>query len=556
MAYGLHDLELTGLQIKTILSVHVIHKPGEHGVMELTADLGEENGDFPIHETESCQKIALFEKRDGKRNPIFCGVVTGLEVQSVGKSYHVKVKAYTYSYLMDIKRKSRSFQDTSMTMGTLASQIAGEYGGEPQILFPDRAIGEIAVQYDETDWQFLKRMLSTWHIPIVCSEVREGICLYLGTAQIPARQDLFSVEKTWKDLDEMSYWQEAGEGAADEAFIAYRLQLDNHVPLYALVSYRGRSLTAAEIEYKTIGSTVYEFSTLKKKEGILQRTIYPMKLVGSALEGTILNIKGEKVQIHLKIDDGYQGNDCYWFPFSTPSASSDGSGWYCMPEKGDQVRIYFPSKKTGEVIAISAVSTYESPAANAAGGEKSSAPAQGGMPGSGSSSSHGGSSYGGNSGGGGSSGGGSGSFSGSGSGGGGYSSAGYGGAMAGAGAGAALKAGGADTAEDAGKDKMGDPATKYLRVPSGQQIKLAPDGIKILCSGGSVKIEVLKSGKINISASDSIQIAAKNDITLKAKYSMKVQCSKTAYLASQMGGSIYMNEEGKLIIQGTEVHVN
>lgn len=36
MAYGIHDLELKGLQVKTILSVHISHKPGEHGVMELT----------------------------------------------------------------------------------------------------------------------------------------------------------------------------------------------------------------------------------------------------------------------------------------------------------------------------------------------------------------------------------------------------------------------------------------------------------------------------------------------------------------------------------------
>lgn len=539
MAYGLHDLELTGLQIKTILSVHMLHRPGEHGVLELTADLGEENGDFPIHETESGQKIALFEKRDGKRNPLFCGIIAGLEVQSLGKSYHLKVKAYTSSYLMDIKKKSRSFQDISMTMGALIGGIIGEYGGESQILFPDRVIGEIAVQYEETDWQFIKRMLSVWHVPIVCSENREDICLYLGVAQIPAEQKVISIEKTWKDMDDLAYWKEAGAGVGDEEFITYRLKLDDHIPLYAFVNYRGRNLTASEIEYMTIGSTVYEFVTLKKKTGILQKTIYPMKLVGSALEGTILNVKGEKVQIHLKIDDAYQGNDCYWFPFSTPSASSDGSGWYCMPEKGDQVRIYFPSKKTGEVIAISAVSTYDPSSTKAAAGNSansSQSSNSGGSRGEVGSTSGGGSNSGGSSG---------------------------GGAAAGVAAGLAAAQGAATTGvgdaagdKDAGEDKMSDPSTKYLRVPSGQQIKLAPDGIKILCSGGSVKIEVLKSGKINISANDSIQISAQSDIKLRAKYSMKVQCKEAAYVKSQMGGSIYMDEEGKMIIQGTEVHVN
>lgn len=540
MAYGLHDLELTGLQVKTILSLQIFHKPGEHGKMELLADLGEENGDFPIHETNSSQKITLFEKRDGKKNPIFSGIITGLWVQSEGKSFHVKVTAYTHSYLMDIQKKSRSFQDTSMTLGALVSGIVKEYGGQSQILFADSAMGEIAVQYDETDWHFIKRMLSARHIPLVSSEIRDNVCLYMGVAQIPAKPEILSVEKVWKDMDELSYWREAGEGLSDENFIAYRIKLDNHMMLYADVDFRGRSLTAAEIEYATIGSTVYEFVTLRKKAGILQKTIYPMELVGSALEGTILNVKGEKVQIHLKIDDAYPGNDCYWFPFSTPSASSDGSGWYCMPEKGDQVRVYFPSKKTREVIAISAVSTYNPPSA-AGSNQKSKAKSSSGNSGGSSSGSGSGGDFGG------------GDYN-SGSGGG--FSAGSAGAALGMAAGAMAQNAGAEAGKDAGKDKMEDPATKYLRVPSGQEIKLSPRGIEVICSGGSAKIELLKSGRINISAKDSIQIAAKKDIKLKTKYALKVQCKEAAYLASQMGGCVYMNKEGKLIIQGTEVHMN
>lgn len=542
MAYGLHDLELIGLQIKTILSVHILHKPGEHGKMELQADLGEENGDFPIHETNSGQKITLLDNKDGKRKPIFSGVITGLWVKSEGKSFHVKVTAYTYSYLMDIQKKSRSFQDTSMTLGALVSGIVQEYGGQSQVLFGDSAIGEIAVQYEETDWHFIKRILSARRIPLVCSEVRDTICLYMGVAQIPAKPEVLSVENVWKDMDELSYWREAGEGVADENFISYRIKLDNHVMLYGEVDFRGRSLIVAEAEYITVGSTVYEFVTLRKKAGILQKPMYPMELVGSALEGTILKVKGEKVQIHLKIDDANPGNDCYWFPFSTPSASADGSGWYCMPEKGDQVRVYFPSKKTGEVIAISAVSTYNPPSPTGGSNQRSSAGSSSGNSGGSSS----GGSLEGNSGGGGD------WVSASGNG----FSVSASGVSLGAAAGTMAQQVGASGNKDAGKDKMGDPATKYLRVPSGQEVKLSPKGIEVICSGGSAKLEVLKSGRINISAADSIQITAQNKVTLRAKYTLKVQCKKNAYLASKKGGSIQMNKQGKLEIKGTEVHVN
>lgn len=356
MAYGIHDLELTGLQIKTILALHIRHEPGEHGFMELTADMGESNMDTPIQETRNGEKVVLYEKRDGKKAVIFSGVITKLSSRSMGKSCHVKLTARSWSYQMDIKKKSRSFQNTSMTYGTLVSQIVGEYpSAECQILFADVPLGEIAVQYQETDWQFLKRMLSALHVPLVCSEVRENLCVYAGTAQIPARMDVISVESVWKDMDALAYWKEIGEGITDTDFIGYRIKLDNRIPLYSEITFRSRQLTAEKIEYLTIGSTIYEFVTLKRKSGILQKPIYPMQLVGAAFEGTVKEVQGENMKIHLQIDDAYPGDDCYWFPFSTPSASSDGSGWYCMPEIGDHVRVYFPSKKTGDVIAISAV---------------------------------------------------------------------------------------------------------------------------------------------------------------------------------------------------------
>ena len=356
MAYGIHDLELKGLSVKTILSVHINHEPGEHGLMELTADMGEKNLDTPIQETGNGEKVVLYGRRDGEKTVIFSGVITKLTSKSMGKSCHVTLTARSWSYQMDIKKKARSFQNTSMTYGALVSQITGEYpGAECQILFADVPLGEIAVQYQETDWQFLKRMLSALHVPLVCSEVRENLCVYAGTAQIPARMDVISVEGAWKDMDELAYWKEIGEEITDTDVIGYRIKLNNRIPLYSETTFRSRQLTAEKIEYFTIGSTVYEFVTLKRKSGILQKPIYPMQLVGTAFEGTVKEVQGENMKIHLQIDDAYPGDDCYWFPFSTPSASSDGSGWYCMPEVGDRVRVYFPSKRTGDVIAISAV---------------------------------------------------------------------------------------------------------------------------------------------------------------------------------------------------------
>lgn len=73
------------------------------------------------------------------------------------------------------------------------------------------------------------------------------------------------------------------------------------------------------------------------------------------------------------MDDQLDANSNYWFPYSTIYASEDNTGWYCMPEIGDSIRIYFPSKKEEEGIAISSVAReIPSKPASVSGGQTTS----------------------------------------------------------------------------------------------------------------------------------------------------------------------------------------
>lgn len=88
---------------------------------------------------------------------------------------------------------------------------------------------------------------------------------------------------------------------------------------------------------------------------------YPMHLIGAALMAKVVGVPANKIQAAMEIDGAHTERAVHWFPYSTLSASPDGSGWYCMPENRDDVRIYFPSKLEAEAIALSAVSSYEAP---------------------------------------------------------------------------------------------------------------------------------------------------------------------------------------------------
>ena len=59
----------------------------------------------------------------------------------------------------------------------------------------------------------------------------------------------------------------------------------------------------------------------------------------------------------LDIDDKYDSKGDWLFPYATPYASQDGSGWYVMPEKDDYVRVLFPSDDTAAAYATSTINT-------------------------------------------------------------------------------------------------------------------------------------------------------------------------------------------------------
>ena len=65
---------------------------------------------------------------------------------------------------------------------------------------------------------------------------------------------------------------------------------------------------------------------------------------------------GIGLQVIMDFDSNTRTAGQYWFPYSTVAGSSDGSGWYCMPEAGERIRIYFPEGDEGKAYAISALS--------------------------------------------------------------------------------------------------------------------------------------------------------------------------------------------------------
>ena len=65
---------------------------------------------------------------------------------------------------MDIQRKNVSFRIRKWGVHQLVSEVMKTYiGSDYKIHIPDVPIGQLVVQYEETDWEFLKRFLSKYN---------------------------------------------------------------------------------------------------------------------------------------------------------------------------------------------------------------------------------------------------------------------------------------------------------------------------------------------------------------------------------------------------------
>lgn len=355
MAYDLSELKLEGIKIQKLNDCRICQETGEHAELCLCAYVEEDT----FEEVKSLQPVRLYVEGEQEQT-LFCGVLTDLEETSAGGLEEICLKAKSYTYLMDIKKKSRTFQDTSMTYTQLLASVLSEYGdGDFIHAVSDRPVGELVVQYQETDWSFLKRIFSRIYSPLTGDMRFPAIRVWAGVPAGDGEVTDYELKEINHDFQRCAALRETGYEIRDADGMQCTVETGKLCGMFARCRIHGVSMTVESVQGCMEHGLFRTEAVVGRTEGIVQMPRFPMHLVGLALEGTVLDVKGEHVRLHFDIDGEREGGDQYWFPYSTPSSSPDGSGWYCMPEKGDRLRVYFPTKQMKDVLAISAVSSYE-----------------------------------------------------------------------------------------------------------------------------------------------------------------------------------------------------
>lgn len=494
ITYG--QIEVMPFTFVHLHELKIIKTVNEHARMICSGIISEENKERYIRASDEETEVKAFVKDEsGNRQALFRGVVLNVEEKFIHGIHYLTFEAISHTYQLDIKRHRRSFQNPQITYAGLIKHIMSSYpkGEAMDVVTEQKKIGTFIMQYDETDWQFLKRLASHFYSPLIPA-VGYGVPkFYFGMPMGLSKGELLS--PYYKATKRVAAHQTAVDnsipGVRDSDFIQYEVQSDKILEPGYEVMFKGQLLLVAEVVTEICEGILTNTVKLSPRSGLRPIKDYNRSIIGASIQGKVLSVRRDQIRAKLDMDDQQDPNTDYWFPYSTIYASADNTGWYCMPEEGDSVRIYFPSYKEEEGYAISSVKR-EIPAV-----AKTTVPTTPAIV-----------------------------------------------ATVPASSGAAETPSAAST-----PDRMDDPAIKTLRTKYGKEIMLAPD--QIVISGDGMSIVMNDNTGISIVSGKDVSIRAASDIVMN---SGRIQLSAETIELSGNGNTLTLTDN--TMFSGTEIKMN
>ncbi len=492
------NLAVAPYEVEQLLDVCIDHQINEHSTLYFKALLPEEKKDsYAGNSRQGSNVILSYSDSDGENCTLFQGMVRDIEVKAVQGEYYIEVYAVSYSYLLDVERKSRSFQNKQMSYVAVVQQVAADYADVmvKDVVTQGASIGQLLVQYKETDWEFLKRLASHFYSGLVNDVHFDQPRCYLGVPNNgKLTVDTFNYGMKREDAKYLKLSKNGVSGLHEQDFIYYQVETDLAANIGDAVQFQGYTLYVYQIKGRVVNGIFLHQLTLTTQKGMSQLYQWNDRIAGGSLNGKIADIQNDRVKVSLDVDEatGHSPGQLCFFPYSTIYSSQDGSGWYCMPGIGDSVRVYFPDGTEEHSYAISSVHEGVDPSLQQSTG---SSPSGGGSGGAGGSSSEGGGAY---------------------------------------------------------SGQRDDPSVKSLRNQDGKEIRLTPDGIYIIADGTTITltddggVSIVSDQNIEFKSDKNIILSAEEDVSIIGLSKVDLSCNETA--------SIKMEENVEVI--GQEVKSN
>lgn len=334
-------------------ALELVQQMGDHARLYFTGTVDAEQEEAIAVGSGRYDRIEL--KASGQERPLFMGQLQEVGLQVVRGMCRVSVTAVSHTYELDIGTRTRSFQKVDARYMEVVDHILEAYPGSAVIdrSFDKLEQGTFMMQYQETDWAFLRRLASHVGADLVPDITAHSSRFWIGIPEGRKQVKLEDVPYTiQREMDAYRETSANGQAAVNESdYTSCRFELETMLEIGDEVLREGQAFVITK-RRGTIeqGALKWEY-TCALPQGLKRKKTYNLPIIGAAIEGSILKISRNQVKIHLDIDEAQSAQDARWFPY----AAEGNQVWYLMPETGSKVKLYFPSAEEDDAMVIQSV---------------------------------------------------------------------------------------------------------------------------------------------------------------------------------------------------------
>jgi len=358
------NIHVNPFEFEELLELKIQKRLNDHAYMSLSGIIPEGMQDEYAEHADENKLVTVCTDKDGEDYTLFTGLILEIDMSTENGLRKLELTAVSCSMITDKNEMMKSYQDAGQTYESICKEKICAYprGEIIDYVSDGKAIGDLIVQYKETDWEFLKRLASHFHAPLVVDAKKPGPHIYFGlqvhNTEVKLGEYKYVFENDiWKH--EKDAKKEGGEASKDGG-MAYKIRSGQILELCAKVNFKNRTLYVSNIETVYEKGQLLHYYTLASKARCSQPKLFNRDLAGVSLFGKILEISKDTVKLHLEIDGNQDKGSAKFFPYATVYSSPDGTGWYCMPEEGDKCRLYFPDDEESNAFSASSVNLQSS----------------------------------------------------------------------------------------------------------------------------------------------------------------------------------------------------
>ena len=345
------------LEVESIADLYFTVKPCSHACVKLQVNISHSfinQIKNIINEIKGSDiSIEYTDTVNNKVKVLFKGIVESFRFSNDLGVCICHIEAFSKSLLLDKEKNDRLFQNKEDNIKSVVEKVSSKI--ETRVVYNAeiKKLGQLFLQYSETDWEFIKRIASNFG-EVIVTDYKLGLtAFYYG---MPYSEDIvhfrpdhyesgFEIDIYGKnDFSELNKNMHAGD-------IYYTISDYNDYELGSKADFMGKIFYIKEKKVETIeGYLVFTYK-LCDKQYIKSTQKFNENITGLVIGGKVVDVKEEHIYVKSDIDCSDSVFSFVWMPIT-------GNVMYCMPEVNGRVQLYFGDSEESKIVFASHIVDY------------------------------------------------------------------------------------------------------------------------------------------------------------------------------------------------------